>query len=347
MRYDIDPQRRYNMKSKAPKANEGNQAHPSSNAIAGHRTHLLEYIKIARIDHWVKNVFVFPGILVAMSIDRSVISEALLLNALIAFASISLIASSNYVINEVLDAPSDRMHPTKRFRPVPSGKINLFWAYFEWILLMIAGISLSFFVSLPFVLTMAALWVMGCIYNIPPIRTKDIPYLDVLSEAINNPLRMLAGWYLTLTILLPPASLLISYWMVGCYFMAAKRFAEYSDIGDAETSAAYRKSFQYYTEPRLLVSIMFYGSFAMLFFGAFLMRYRMELILSFPFIALVMAVYLSLAFKHESAAQNPEKLYRETHLILSIIVCGAAMVLLLFIDIPFLHQFFVPSIPSK
>ena len=36
---------------------------------------------------------------------------------------------------------------------------------------------------------------MGCLYNIPPIRTKDHAYVDVLSESINNPIRFLVGWY--------------------------------------------------------------------------------------------------------------------------------------------------------
>ena len=96
--------------------------------------------------------------------------------------------------------------------------------------------------------------------------------------------------------------------MVGCYFMAIKRYAEYRDIGDPERATAYRKSFGYYTLDHLLVSIVFYGSAAMLFLGAFIMRYRFELILAFPFVALVMAVYLGLAFKSESAVVNPEKL---------------------------------------
>ena len=57
----------------------------------------------------------------------------------------------------------------------------------------------------------------------------------------------------------------------------------------ATRAAAYRKSFAYYTPERLLVSIMFYASAAMLFLGAFVMRYRLELILAFPLVALVMA----------------------------------------------------------
>jgi len=52
----------------------------------------------------------------------------------------------------------------------------------------------------------------------------------------------------------------------------------------------------------------------MLFFGAFMMRYRIELIFSFPVVAWLMAVYFSLSFRHESAVQNPERLYREPSL---------------------------------
>jgi hypothetical protein len=215
----------------------------------------------------------------------------------------------------------------------------------QWIALMVAGLVLSWRVSLPFGLAMLALWIMGCAYNIPPLRTKDVPYLDVLSESINNPLRMLAGWYMTGITAVPPTSLLISYWMVGCYFMAIKRYAEYRDIADAARSAAYRKSFAYYTEQRLLVSIMFYAAHAMLFFGAFIVRYRLELILSFPLVAIVMAQYLALSFKDDSAVQRPEGLYKEPGLMAAVIACAALMVFLLFVDVPILHQIFVPTAP--
>ena len=165
---------------------------------------------------------------------------------------------------------------------------------------------------------------MGCVYNIPPVRSKDLPYLDVLCEAINNPLRMLAAGSSSPVATIAPASLLLSYWMIGCYFMALKRYAEYRNIGDAARAAAYRKSFAYYTTERLLVSIMFYGSAAMLFFGAFCMRYRLELILAFPPVALVMAMYLRVALKENSAAQNPERLYREPALMASVVGRGGA-----------------------
>jgi 4-hydroxybenzoate polyprenyltransferase len=306
---------------------------------------VLGHIRIARIDHWIKNVFVLPGIVVAMSIDHGTITAVLPWHILIGLLSVSLVASSNYVLNELLDAPFDREHRLKSDRPVPSGEVNIPLAYVEWIVLMAAAIGLGAIISIPFALTVSGLWVMGCVYNVPPIRSKDVPYVDVLTEAINNPLRMLAGWYITRTQVIPPASLLISYWMIGCYFMAIKRFAEYRDIDDGARSAAYRRSFGFYNEQRLLVSIVFYGAQAMLFFGAFIMRYRLELILTFPLVALVMAIYLSLAFKEDSAVQRPEGLYREPRLMTAVIACAIAMLALLFVDVPVLYRIFVRSSP--
>jgi 4-hydroxybenzoate polyprenyltransferase len=294
-----------------------------------------------RIDHWVKNVFVLPGLVVALSLDPSRFSAMDVWTLLAGFIAVSLITSSNYVINEVLDAPFDRVHPTKCTRPVAAGLVNVPLAYGQWLLLFAVGSLFAWQVSRPFTVVMLILWIMGCIYNLPPVRTKDLPYVDVISEAVNNPLRMLAGWYMVGTAIVPPSSLLISYWMVGCYFMAVKRFAEYREIADPARAAAYRRSFKFYDEQKLLVSIMFYGSTAMLFFGAFIMKYRLELILSFPLMAVVMASYLSMAYKQNSAAQRPEGLYKERDLMKAVVVCSVAMLILLFIDVPLLKEVFV------
>ena len=171
-------------------------------------------------------------------------------------------------------------------------------------------------------------------------------YVDVLSESVNNPLRMLLGWFMVTSVLVPPVSLLICYWMAGCYLMALKRFSEYREIGDPEVAGAYRRSFQYYTEVSLLTSVSFYASAAMLFFGAFIMRYRIELILVFPLIALLMSTYFELAFQHNSAVQNPEKLYREPVLMFEAALISVLMITFLYFDIPILGRIFSPTLPS-
>jgi decaprenyl-phosphate phosphoribosyltransferase len=326
--------------SSAPAPAALNTLKASSPSIRGH-------LEIARIDHWIKNVFVFPGVVVALSLDPAHLTHGLWLRLIVGLLSTCLVASSNYVLNEVIDASADIHHPTKFTRAVPSGHVSIPWAYAQWIALMIVGVGLGLTISIPFAATMFILWIMGCIYNMPPVRSKDWPYLDVLSEAVNNPLRMLAGWFIVDITAIPPASMLLSYWMVGCYFMAIKRFAELRSIANPAQAVAYRKSFGFYSEERLLVSIVFYGSAAMLFFGAFIMRYRLELVLVFPLVALVMAVYLSLAFKENSAAQAPEKLTREPILMASVIACGLLMGVLLWLDIPILHRIFAPTVSTN
>jgi len=297
---------------------------------------------LLRLDHTVKQVFVLPGIVIAASLTGQGVGLALFGRAVLGLAAVIAAASSNYVLNELLDAPFDRLHPTKRMRPAASRSVNVPLAYFQWLVCGAIGFLLALAVSKQLFVSILALWVMGCLYNIPPIRSKDVPYLDVLSESINNPIRFCVGWYIVTTTVIPPASLLIAYWMLGGYFMALKRFSEYRQIG-FESAAKYRRSFIFYTEQSLLVSVLFYAATSMLFFGAFIMRYRMEMIFAFPFIALLMAVYFNLAFTQDSPVQNPEKLYREPRVMVLLAICCSVLVVTSFVNFPWLAQLFPKS----
>lgn len=226
---------------------------------------LLAHFQIMRLDHSIKQLFIVPGIVLALSMTGASLSSKLAIRIFIGLAASTLIASSNYVINEILDAPFDRLHPTKKDRPAACGLVHIGWGYTQWIVVMLAGLALSSLLGRGFFISAAALWVMGCIYNIPPMRSKDLPYIDVLSESINNPLRFCLGWYSIVSGILPPTSLLISYWMLGCYFMGLKRFSEYRQIADPATAASYRNSFGHYTEASLLNSATFYAAASMLF----------------------------------------------------------------------------------
>jgi 4-hydroxybenzoate polyprenyltransferase len=305
----------------------------------------MAHLRIMRLDHSIKQIFIIPGIVLAIAMTGASLSPRLLIRIFVGLVASTLIACSNYVINEILDAPFDRLHPIKKNRPAASGLVHSGWGYTQWIVMMLAGMALASYLGRGFLLSAAALWIMGCIYNIRPMRSKDLPYIDVLSESINNPLRFCLGWYSIVIAVLPPASLLVSYWMLGCYFMSLKRFSEYRQIADPAAAAGYRSSFRYYNEESLLNSATFYAAACMLFFGAFMMRYRIELILSFPVVAWLMAVYFSLSFRHESAVQNPERLYREPSLMVPLCICVALIVLLLFVNVPWIATMFPKSTP--
>lgn len=305
------------------------------------------YIKIARFDHWFKNVFVLPGIVVAIYSQPALFNPDLVVNLLLALLSVGFIASSNYVINEVLDAPYDALHPVKKNRPVPSGQINKSLAYGQWLLLAILGLALAWPLGIEFFTIAVGLWVMGCVYNLPPLRSKDKAYIDVLSESVNNPLRLLMGWYCTGIEVLPPLSLVAAYWMIGAFFMAVKRFAEYRRIDNPQIAREYRCSFAHYTQETLLVSITFYAVAFGLFFGIFLMRYRLELILSVPLIAGLIAWYIHLGFKKDSPTQYPETLYRQVGFVNYTLATCLFMLALMFIDVPILVDIFAPTIPVQ
>jgi decaprenyl-phosphate phosphoribosyltransferase len=307
---------------------------------------LRGHLAICRIDHWFKNVFVLPGVVVAIGMEPDRLTWDLLPRLLVGLFAIGLVASSNYIVNELLDAPFDRHHPTKSKRPVPSGRVHIGLAYVQWIVVGAAGLALARTVSNDFALSLLALWLAGCAYNLRPLRTKDRPYLDVLSESLNNPLRMLAGWFIVGPNAFPPGSLLLSYWMIGGYFMAMKRLAEFRQIGP-ECAAAYRRSFAWYDESRLFVSVMFYASSAMLFLGAFIVRYRLSLIFSTPLVALVMALYLRMGLRENSPVQTPEHLYREPLFVAAVTLCAVVMSACMFVDAAFIADWFAPTAPIE
>ncbi|MDJ0787720.1 MAG: UbiA prenyltransferase family protein [Myxococcota bacterium] len=306
----------------------------------GPLSRIWPYVQIARPDHWFKNTFMLLGVFVALFVEPSSFQWAGIPLLLLGFLSTCITASSNYVINEVLDAASDRQHPVKKHRPAASWAIKRSIAMVEWIGLGMLGIAIGWLVHPYFALAALSLWIMGVIYNVPPVRSKEIPYLDVLSESINNPIRLVLGWFVFIQDRFPPVSLILAYWMVGAFFMAMKRFAEYREIGDPKVAALYRKSFDHYDEERLLISLFFYAIAGALFSGVFIVRYHLELIFLIPLLAGFFAWYMKLGLQPGSPVQNPEKLYKERGFVLYAGITVVVGGLLMFTHVPLLYEMF-------
>lgn len=288
---------------------------------------MKKYLKIARPDHWIKQLFVLPGSLFALLlIQLAEMNMGLVVRVILGFFSTCFIASANYVINEWLDAEFDKFHPTKKNRSVVSEDVKKEIVYIEYGILTSVGFVLAFFCSKEVLLCEIWLWIMGILYNVKPFRTKDIAILDVLSESINNAIRFLIGWFMVTSAYLPPVSIVVAYWMGGAFLMATKRYAEYRMIADPELAGKYRKSFKMYSEELLLTSAFFYGMCATFLMGVFLVKYKIEFILLMPFVFLLFCYYIHIAHKPDSAAQKPEKLFQEKGLMLYV-----AFLILLFL----------------
>ncbi len=302
------------------------------------------YLKMARLDHMTKHVFILPGLVLAYVLRTPPLQDAWWA-ILLGFASAVLIASSNYIINEWLDREFDAFHPDKSSRPAVNMTMSAQRVYIAYALASVLGLALAYAVNPVFFAICILFWVSGVVYNVKPLRSKDKAYLDVLSESLNNPIRMMLGWAMIDASTIAPSSLLLAYWMGGAFLMGAKRLSEYREIAAGPGVAVlhrYRRSFQHYTEEKLLISCFVYAMFSTFLMGVFLVKYRIEYVLAFPFIILLFAHYLSLSMRSGSVAQKPEKLFREKRLMLISALTVAALVLLSFVDVPALSSFTVP-----
>ena len=303
-----------------------------------------DYVALARPGHWIKHVFILPGIALAWLL-RPHAWPALVVHVAIGLISAALLASANYVLNEWLDARSDRHHHSKSERPAVAKRLSPVGVLLEYLLLAATGLALAATLSRPYLAISALLLISGLLYNVSPVRTKEIPFLDVVSEAINNPIRLTLGWLMVDPTTLPPGSLLLSYWMGGAFLMALKRLGEYRSAEQGNRLAAlleYRRSFQRYTEESLLLSSFLYALLAAFFLAVFLIKYRIEYLLSLPIFAAVFVLYLQVALKKDSPVQEPEKLHREPALVVTIVLLAVVLILLTWIDLPILERLTSP-----
>jgi decaprenyl-phosphate phosphoribosyltransferase len=303
------------------------------------------YLKIARLDHWVKNAFMLPGAALAYTLSPT-LSVDLIIRVAFGLLSTGLVASANYTINEYLDAEFDRHHPLKRERPAAQGNIEGKFVAVQYIGLAAAGLAAALLIS-PYVLAgSVALLFMGVVYNVRPSRTKDRAVLDVISESVNNPLRFLLGWFCVTSAAFPPSSALLSYWAGGAFLMTMKRYAEYRQIGDPAVAGIYRRSFIFYTERRLLVMAFFYALNTTFFLGIFLIKYRVEFVLLFPLLSLLFVEYFRMSMGEGSTAYAPEKLYKEGRLMAILAATLVLTLALLWVKLPFL-DFLLQKIDLK
>src|SRR5512143_3189426 len=177
----------------------------------------LAMLRLMRPHQWIKNAFVFTGLLFGHAWH----DPALVTRVLLAFAAFCLISSTIYILNDIIDIEQDRHHPKKRLRPLPSGQLSVAAAIALALVLGSASLVLAMIASTTVLLIVLGYAVMNVAYS---LYLKHVVILDVFIIATGFMLRILAG---TLGVGVPPSQwLLLCGLMVTLFLGFTKRRAE-------------------------------------------------------------------------------------------------------------------------
>lgn len=164
----------------------------------------MRFFFLLRIHHWPKNFFVFiPAFFAGALSTWSTLY--LLMQGVVCF---SLISSSVYIINDYKDLERDRLHPIKKNRPLPSGKISVSTAISVAALLAFSSLGWGFYLSTFFGASLVCYLLINVFYS---LGLKNISILDTLLVSTGFLIRTLAGGWL--------AEVAISQWLVIMVFL--------------------------------------------------------------------------------------------------------------------------------
>jgi HAD superfamily hydrolase (TIGR01490 family) len=292
---------------------------------AGRRNRAADFLKLMRPHQWMKNGFVFVGVIFGHAWKV----PEMLLGALLAAAAFSLVASAIYIVNDYADRERDRVHPKKRHRPLAAGRVMPAAALGLATLLAAAGAAIGAAAG-PAVLALLAIYAaMNLAYS---FALKGVVILDVFLIAAGFILRILAG---TLGIGIAP-----SQWLIVCslfltlFLGFTKRRSELLVV--SSEYIVHRKALLHYN-PALLDKLM--GICA----GAALMSYSLytmseqtarlhgteNLIYTIPFVAYGMFRYLYLLHAKQVGGDTSHELVRDPHLVATVLGWAAVTVLLI------------------
>jgi 4-hydroxybenzoate polyprenyltransferase len=161
------------------------KAAPTTEHLSTQPATLKPYIKALRPHQWLKNALVFLPLLVSHQITQTT-----LLQALLAFVAFSLIASSVYVVNDLLDLRADRAHPRKCKRPFAAGTIPLAHGFWMLGVPLILGLGIAALLGTEFLLVMLGYYALTLAYS---LVLKRRAIVDICALAGLYTLRVIAG----------------------------------------------------------------------------------------------------------------------------------------------------------
>ncbi len=188
---------------------------------------IKNYFQLLRIPQWIKNLFVFVPLLFSLHLFEA----DYFFSTLKAFFLFCLASSFIYVVNDIIDIDADSHHPTKKLRPLPSGKISKQSAWITSLIILVLLIGLSFLATLNFIFFLGGFILLNVLYS---VYLKHIVILDVFSIAAGFTIRVLGG---AAIISVPVSSwLILTTMFISLFLGVMKRHSELEQITETENT---------------------------------------------------------------------------------------------------------------
>lgn len=213
---------------------------------------IYSFIKLLRPLQWLKNLMLlFPPFLGGIILQQQLFPAVIL--PLMVFC---LASSAVYIVNDTVDCTADKQHPTKQFRPLPSGEITTGVALILAVILLVSAICLASMISVKFLVFLLSYLLVSVIYS---LVLKNYPVVDIFCIASGFIFRLLAGG--------EAFHVMISEWLFLTVFLLAlflstgKRYSEKNALG--YTAGLHRKALAAYPD-RFLDGLLFMTGSAVL-----------------------------------------------------------------------------------
>ena len=275
-------------------------------------------VKLLRPHQWIKNIFVLAGLIFADAWSE----PHIVFSVLLATAAFCLMSSAVYIYNDIVDINQDRLHPAKKNRPLPSGKISVSSAKLILSTVFVLGTGLGFIVSWQAAVILLSYFILNLAYT---HSLKHVVILDVFAISMGFMLRILAG---TVGVGIVP-----SQWLMFCGLMITlflgftKRRAESKLMGKELhfTREVLKEYNQIFLDKMIVItascSIIGYGLYTMSD-KTMMAHHTQNLIYTLPFV--VYGVFRYLYLLHHEIAHNGEDmakdLVRDKHLIITFLL---------------------------
>jgi 4-hydroxybenzoate polyprenyltransferase len=297
-----------------------------------------QLIRTARPRQWLKNfALVAPAVIMGNIYDPFTISK--LIDGFIAFC---LISSSAYFVNDIIDAPKDSLHPIKKNRPIPSGKLKVWVAWIVAILLMISSILYSLIHGGTFFTALIIVYII--IQFIYSTFIRNIIILDSLTVASGFVIRVIAGAVIT--------AISVSSWLIlttialSLLLAFGKRRSEKTLLSETHTEAETRKTLKNYPDNLLDSMITMSATFCIVSYSLFTFQVSPDLSVSsirrylpsvidspkwlmftIPLVIYGVARYLYIIYEKKQGESPERVLLSDYPLLLTVLVWGILILL--------------------